>query len=58
MLEDFAATALADSIKTLDGVADLLAALRTAQDDFKEHPYGCSTSLLTQTRATYSLATA
>ena len=58
MLEDFAADTLADPIKALDGVGDLISALRTAQDDFKEHPYGCSTSLLTQTRATYSLATA
>ncbi len=34
MLEDFAAESLADAIKSLDGVADLIASLRTAQDEF------------------------
>ena len=34
MLEDFAAESLADAIKSLDGVADLISSLRTAQDDF------------------------
>ena len=36
MLEDFAAENLADSVKLLDGVDDLLAALRAAQDDFNK----------------------
>ena len=34
MLEDFAAESLADAIKSLDGVADLISSLRTAQDEF------------------------
>ena len=34
MLEDFAAESLTDAIQSLDGVADLIASLRTAQDDF------------------------
>ena len=58
MLEDFGKAELAEAVKALDGVGDLIAGLRAAQDEFKEHPYGCSTSLLPQTRATYSLATA
>ncbi|MDE7141081.1 MAG: hypothetical protein K2O09_10080 [Treponemataceae bacterium] len=34
MLEDFTAESLADAIKSLDGVADLIASLRAAQDEF------------------------
>ncbi|MDE7141175.1 MAG: hypothetical protein K2O09_10585, partial [Treponemataceae bacterium] len=36
MLEDFAADALSDAIKSLDGVADLIASLRAAQDEFND----------------------
>lgn len=34
MLEDFSADALSYAIKSLDGVADLIASLRAAQDEF------------------------
>ncbi len=34
MLEDLAAESLADSVRLLEGVGDLIASLRTAQDDF------------------------
>ena len=34
MLEDFAADSLADAIAMLEGVGDLIASLRAAQDDF------------------------
>ena len=36
MLEDFSADALSESIKALDGVAELIASLRAAQDEFNK----------------------
>ena len=36
MLEDFSADTLSESIKALDGVAELIAALRAAQDEFNK----------------------
>ena len=53
MLEDFGKAELADAVKALDGVDDLSSGLWAAQDEFNEHPYGCSTSLLTQPREMY-----
>ena len=36
MLEDFAAASVAENIKGLEGVAEAIAAIRTAQDDFSK----------------------
>ena len=55
MLEDFGNATLADSIKALDGVADLLAALRTAQDDFNSANDSATAALTAKGESAYAL---
>ena len=55
MLEDFANAMLADAIKALNGVADLLAALRTAQDDFNAANDTATAALTAKGESAYAL---
>lgn len=55
MLEDFGNATLADSIKALDGVADLLAALRSAQDDFNTANDTATAALTAKGESAYAL---
>ena len=55
MLEDFGNATLADSIKALDGVADLLAALRSAQDDFNAANDTATAALTAKGESAYAL---
>lgn len=55
MLEDFSNTALAEAVKALDGVADLLASLRTAQDDFNAASDSPTAALTAKGESAYAL---
>lgn len=55
MLEDFSNTALAEAVKALDGVADLLASLRTAQDDFNAASDSATAALTAKGESAYAL---
>ena len=55
MLEDFSNTALAEAVKTLDGVADLLASLRTAKDDFNAASDSATAALTAKGESAYAL---
>ena len=55
MLEDFAADTLADAIKALDGVGDLISALRTAQDEFNAANDSATAALTAKGESAYAL---
>ncbi|MDE5579809.1 MAG: hypothetical protein K2I95_00120 [Treponemataceae bacterium] len=55
MLEDFAAESLADSVKLLDGVGDLIASLRTAQDEFNAANDTATAALTAKGESAYSI---
>ena len=55
MLEDFGNATLADSIKALDGVGDLISALRTAQDDFNAANDTATAALTAKGESAYAL---
>ena len=55
MLEDFAAESLADAIKALDGVGDLIASLRTAQDGFNAANDSATAALTAKGESAYSV---
>ena len=55
MLEDFAADSLADAIKALDGVDDLISSLRTAQDEFNKTNDSATAALTAKGESAYSV---
>lgn len=55
MLEDFAAESLADAIKPLDGVGELVASLRAAQDEFNAANDSATASLTAKGESAYAL---
>ena len=55
MLEDFAADSLADAIKALDGVGDLISSLRTAQDEFNKTNDSATAALTAKGESAYSV---
>ena len=55
MLEDFAAESLADAIRALDGVGDLISSLRTAQDDFNKTNDSATAALTAKGESAYSV---
>jgi uncharacterized protein YdcH (DUF465 family) len=55
MLEDFAASALEESVKALDGVGDLISALRAAQDDFNKMNDSATAALTAKGESAYAL---
>lgn len=55
MLEDFAADSLADAIKALDGVGDLISSLRTAQDEFNKANDSATAALTAKGESAYSV---
>ena len=55
MLEDFAAEGLADSIKLLEGVGDLIASLRAAQDDFNAANDAATAALTEKGESAYAI---
>ncbi len=55
MLEDFAADALADSVAALDGVGELIASLRAAQDDFNKANDSATAALTAKGESAYAL---
>lgn len=55
MLEDFAAPALEESVKALDGVGDLIAALRVAQDDFNKTNDSATAALTAKGESAFAL---
>ena len=55
MLEDFAAESLADAIKALDGVGDLIGGLRSAQDDFNKANDSATAALTAKGESAYSV---
>ena len=55
MLEDFAAESLADAIKALDGVGDLIGGLRSAQDEFNKTNDSATAALTAKGESAYSV---
>ena len=55
MLEDFAAESLADAIKALDGVGDLIGGLRAAQDEFNKANDSATAALTAKGESAYSV---
>ena len=55
MLEDFAAENLADAIKALDGVGDLIGGLRAAQDEFNAANDRATAALTAKGESAYSV---
>ena len=55
MLEDFAVESLADAIKALDGVGDLIGSLRAAQDDFNKANDSATAALTAKGESAYSV---
>ena len=55
MLEDFAAESLADAIRALDGVGDLISSLRTAQDEFNKTNDSATAALTAKGESAYSV---
>ena len=55
MLEDFAAESLADAIKALEGVGDLIGGLRSAQDDFNKTNDSATAALTAKGESAYSV---
>lgn len=55
MLEDFATENLAEAIKALDGVGDLIGGLRSAQDDFNKANDSATAALTAKGESAYSV---
>lgn len=55
MLEDFAAEGLADAIALLEGVGDLIASLRAAQDDFNAANDAATAALTEKGESAYAI---
>ena len=55
MLEDLAAEGLADSIKLLEGVGDLIGSLRAAQDDFNAANDAATAALTEKGESAYAI---
>ena len=55
MLEDFAAESLADAIRALDGVGDLIGGLRSAQDGFNAANDSATAALTAKGESAYSV---